>query len=448
MIRAGVVFLLVVAIVVSVLTFTGDPGQATVVWLGWRADTTASAAIVIALLAGLVTTVVWRTILWILDAPRRAARARAESRRRQANEVLARGFLAIAAGDGSEARRLAKKAADLAADSTSLVRVLNAQAAEAAGDIDQAKAAYAAMLSFPEMRLAGHKGLMQLALAQGQNETALRQESAPATALSAQEARLQTLLDSVLRNRFLPQPNPNSVFVGDGDFKAVGAEFLGHFIRMGGLQPQSCVLDIGCGIGRMAVPLTQYLDFEKGRYSGIDPVEGGIAWCRRFIASVYPNFAFQRVDIAHELYNPNGKISGKALKLPYADGHFDFVVMTSIVTHLPPDEVLVYLREVGRLLKPGGRLFMTAFVVDPIAAANETGRRDPRLSFARDGDGPCWYVPDLPRLAAVGFDDGFLDAALDRAGLAIVMKSFGSWRGQAANHYQDVFVAERREGGA
>lgn len=174
MIRAGVLVLLLVAIVVGVLTFTGDPGQATLVWLGWRADTTASVAIVLALLAGLVTAIVWRTVLWILEAPGRAEKARAESRRRQANDTLARGFLAIAAGDGPEARRLAKKAADLAADSTSLVRVLNAQAAEAAGDIEQAKAAYAAMLSFPEMRLAGHKGLMQLALAQGQNETALR----------------------------------------------------------------------------------------------------------------------------------------------------------------------------------------------------------------------------------------------------------------------------------
>jgi ubiquinone/menaquinone biosynthesis C-methylase UbiE len=109
--------------------------------------------------------------------------------------------------------------------------------------------------------------------------------------------------------------------------------------------------------------------------------------------------------------------------------------------------VLVYLSEVGRLLKPGGRLFMTAFVVDRIAATNETGRRDPRLAFQRDGDGPCWFVPELPPLAAVGFDDGFLDNALGRAGLTTVLKSLGSWRGKEADHYQDVFVAEYRGGG-
>jgi len=174
MIRAGVVLILMAAIAVGALALSDDPGRASVVWLGWRADSTAAAAILVALFFGLFAAVVWRTILWVLDAPRRAERARAEARRRQSNEVLARGFLAVAAGDGSEALRLSKKAAELAADAPGLVRVLAAQAAEAAGDLNQAQAAYTAMLSFPEMRLAGHKGLMQLALAQGSRETALR----------------------------------------------------------------------------------------------------------------------------------------------------------------------------------------------------------------------------------------------------------------------------------
>lgn len=274
------------------------------------------------------------------------------------------------------------------------------------------------------------------------SEAVLRHETRPAP--TAQRVRVSWLTEAVLNNRFLPQPDAGSVFVGDGDFRAVGAEFLGHFIRLGGLRPEHRVLDIGCGIGRMAVPLTQYLDVGKGRYSGLDPVEGGIAWCRRFVTPVYPNFTFQRLDIAHKLYNPQGKISGEALKLPYPERQFDFVIMTSVVTHLPPDEVLVYLREVARMLKPGGRLFMTAFVVDGIAAANASGRRDPRLGFARDGDGPCWHVPEMPPLAAVGFDDGFLDQALEKAGLVVSLKSLGHWRGQDADHYQDLYVAECR----
>jgi HemY protein len=174
MIRASLVILLVGAVAVTALALTGDPGHASVTWLGWRADMTASAVVVIVLFGALVATIAWRTLLWILAAPRRAERTRADSRRRQANETLTRGFLAAAAGDGSEARRLAQKAADLADETPGLVRILAAQAAEAAGDLPAAQAAYSAMLGFPEMRLAGHKGLMQLALAQGERETALR----------------------------------------------------------------------------------------------------------------------------------------------------------------------------------------------------------------------------------------------------------------------------------
>jgi HemY protein len=174
MIRASLVILLVAGMAVTILALSGDPGRASILWLGWRADMTAAAFVLITLLTSLAATVVWRTLLWILDAPRRSERARADARRRQANEVLTRGFLAAAAGDGSEARRLAQKAVDLADETPGLVRVLAAQAAEAAGDAVAAQAAYTAMLGFPEMRLAGHKGLMQLASARGDGEAALR----------------------------------------------------------------------------------------------------------------------------------------------------------------------------------------------------------------------------------------------------------------------------------
>lgn len=173
MIRVALAFLLVAAAAVTALALTGDAGRASLVWLGWRADMTAATAVLIALVFSLIAMIFWRALLWVLEAPRRAARARADSRRRQAADVLTRGFLAAAAGDGSEARRLAQKAADLADDAPGLARVLAAQAAEAAGDTAAAHAAYSAMLGFPDMRLAGHKGLMQLAVQQGDRAAAL-----------------------------------------------------------------------------------------------------------------------------------------------------------------------------------------------------------------------------------------------------------------------------------
>lgn len=277
-------------------------------------------------------------------------------------------------------------------------------------------------------------------------EVVMLKQPEPEAKPAIPEEQIDWLIQSVLKNRFLPSPDPNSVFVGDGDYRAVGAEFLGHFIRKGGLRPDSRVLDIGSGIGRMAVPLTQYLDTAKARYAGIDPVVGGVNWCRQNITARYSNFEFRHLDIAHDLYNPKGSVSGLTLTLPFADKSFDFVIMTSVVTHLPPDEVKSYLEQISRVLAPGGKLFMTAFVVDDIAARDRHGKRDKRLSFERLGTGPCWFVPELPPLAAVGFENGFLDRALTGAKLELQTKSFGHWRGIEADHYQDIFIASR--GGA
>ena len=174
MIRTALVLFLVASLAVAALAIGGDAGVASLVWRGWRVDMTAAAAALLVLLTSLLATIFWSFLKWLLEAPQRSARARAEARRKEGAEALARGFLAAAAGDGSEARRLAQKAADLADDAPALVRVLAAQAAEAAGDLPAAKAAYSAMLGFPDMRLAGLKGLMQIALGEGDKVAAVR----------------------------------------------------------------------------------------------------------------------------------------------------------------------------------------------------------------------------------------------------------------------------------
>jgi HemY protein len=164
MIRAALLVLLVVAVAVLIIALRGEPGAADITWFHWNVRTTAATAAMLLIFFTLAAALFWRGLIWIAEAPRRAARARADVRRRQGAEALSRGFLAAAGGDGAEARRQAGRAADLVDDTPALVRLLSAQAAEAAGDAEAARAAYTAMLGFPELRLVAHRGLMQAAL--------------------------------------------------------------------------------------------------------------------------------------------------------------------------------------------------------------------------------------------------------------------------------------------
>ncbi len=57
-----------------------------------------------------------------------------------------------------------------------------------------------------------------------------------------------------------------------------------------GLTPSSTVLDIGCGCGRIAVPMAHYLT--SGVYHGVDIVKPMVDWCASQITSRHPNFHF------------------------------------------------------------------------------------------------------------------------------------------------------------
>jgi len=252
---------------------------------------------------------------------------------------------------------------------------------------------------------------------------------------------IKSLMEEIALNDSLPAPPPENVFVGDGDYRAIGVEYLGHFIRIGELQPSESVLDIGCGIGRMAVPLTQYLNPETALYEGVDPVNAGIEWCVQNITASYPHFRFCRVDVAHELYNPGGAIAGHEIVLPFSEAKFDFVTMVSVATHLPEEEISAYAREVMRLLRPGGRLFLTAFVV----AAGDPDRPTARPRFTRGETPGTWYGDPLAPLGAIGFDAGIIENILTKAGLQIRRLSLGHWRGIVSDHYQDVIIAVKPE---
>ncbi len=253
------------------------------------------------------------------------------------------------------------------------------------------------------------------------------------------EQSLATLQASLAGNRFLPAPPAELVQCGDGDFRAVGAEFLGHFVRLAGLQPNERVLDLGCGVGRMAVPLTQYLS-DAGSYTGADVSHDAIDWCRRCITPNYPNFRFEHLDIEHPLYNPLGAASAETFRLPFPDGAFDVICLVSVLTHLGTAALTNYASEISRLLAPGGRCFATAFLMNLPA---REAPHDARLAFDFAAPGVEFYADPTAPLAAVAFDEDHLLEKFLRFGRQRRRPPvYGHWSGRPSPVFQDINVFE------
>lgn len=229
-------------------------------------------------------------------------------------------------------------------------------------------------------------------------------------------------------------------FVGHSDFVATGDEFLTHFVELAGLQPDEHVLDVGCGIGRMARPLAGYLS-GAGSYDGFDVNRDGIGWCRRRYAK-HPNFRFQVADLYNRRYNPRGAYAAKEYRFPYDDARFDLVIQTSVLTHLLEEEADHYLAETARVLRVGGRALLTFFLLDDDSrAAVKAG--DATLAFL-DPDAHVAVISDEVPEDAVAYDAGWLAERLAAHGLTLRSTHPGTWRGREdGTSFQDLVVVER-----
>jgi SAM-dependent methyltransferase len=225
-------------------------------------------------------------------------------------------------------------------------------------------------------------------------------------------------------------------FVGAGDFRSVGEEMAAVLTQFGGLMRGDRVLDVGCGIGRIALPLTCYLD-AGATYDGFDVVGRGIRWCRHHITPRHPNFQFHLVDVRNPEYNPRG-VPASQFRFPFADASFDFVFASSLYTHLDDAEMQQYIRESRRVLTPGGTFLATFFLLDDVARANMAARAEYNFPIA---DGVMRRMDGASSAAGVAFDEPFVVLTLAGAGFETVRVIHGNWSRQNCPTFQDVVVA-------
>lgn len=156
----------------------------------------------------------------------------------------------------------------------------------------------------------------------------------------------------------LPLPDERSregTSVADlGKWLVIG-EAWSHIAARISPKAQPFYVDIGCGYGKMA----RFLALDRGcRFLGMDIDKGSIAWCREAFAD-QPGFAFEHLDLASPIANPDGVMDPATVHLPCEDGVADTIVCASLFTHLIEPVFIHYMGEVERLLSPVGRALIS-----------------------------------------------------------------------------------------
>jgi cyclopropane fatty-acyl-phospholipid synthase-like methyltransferase len=216
--------------------------------------------------------------------------------------------------------------------------------------------------------------------------------------------------------------------IGDLDtWEAAGAEFTAYLKLLCGLNPDSRVLDIGCGCGRLARYVAPYLT--SGNYTGIDVERSLIDWCNNHIADDGSHFI--HIDMLNRRYNPTGN---PLLRLPIEDSSMDVIVAMSVFTHLLKDDMAWYFGEISRVLQKDGRALVTVYIADLEHASS--------LHFPF-GDEHCRFRHEASPETAVAFSKKHLEKTVREHGLKIHALCPGMWATAEGLSYQDILIIER-----
>lgn len=215
---------------------------------------------------------------------------------------------------------------------------------------------------------------------------------------------------------------------------------LNYFKDLYHLKENEHVLDIGCGIGRLALPLSSYLSIER-RYEGFDIVPEAIEWDKKYITSEFPNFNFTLAEVYNKYYNKTAKITSDLYKFPYANESFDFVFLTSIFTHMRPKEIENYMYEISRVLRKNGRCLITCYLLN-----NETqylmNSGKSAINFKFNFGGFASNNVETPE-SAIALPENFLLRLFEKNNLDIVKPiHYGNWCGRTNFlSFQDIVIA-------
>lgn len=182
MLRLVTFFVIVAALAIGAAWLADRPGVISLSWQGYAIELSLMTAAI--LLIAIVAIVVFLRDLYrvVVRSPSMVGDFVRGRRRDRGYEALSKGMLAVGSGDTAGARKLAAEAARLLPHEP-MTKLLDAQAAQAAGRRTDAAATFNTMLAAPETKLLGLRGLF-LEAKRDTNVEAARQYAAEALSIA------------------------------------------------------------------------------------------------------------------------------------------------------------------------------------------------------------------------------------------------------------------------
>ena len=122
-----------------------------------------------------------------------------------------------------------------------------------------------------------------------------------------------------------------------GDFATIGP-IERDILRWAGLRDGMALIDMGCGSGRLAKAIEGHFAID---YTGVDAVQPLLDYARRRMPQ---HFKFVAID---------------DLSLPLPAASADMIAVFAVFAHMLASEAFLYLRDMRRVLKPGGCVVMS-----------------------------------------------------------------------------------------
>lgn len=237
-------------------------------------------------------------------------------------------------------------------------------------------------------------------------------------------------------------PAMTSLLVGSGDFHSVGNGIKEDLIKYADLREGDEVLEIGCGYGRIAVALTGYLS-PASVYYGIDIVEKAVEWCSTEITPRYPQFRFLHADVSNPYANEAKGSSATSYRLPFEDSKFDVVFLTSVFSHMRPEEISNYIHEISRVLKVGGKCYATHYLLNE-HSRQEIVKKSASQNFQYDFGNFLSTHKRIPE-QTIAVSEELIRKFYHEAGLVVCEPiQYGAWANcKIGSGYQDAVISRK-----